>query len=145
MSQAIFDAQDVFEIHGRGVVVAGKLESGILSQGMKANINGVTISVEGIETTGRKLETADATTQPIELGILLKNATQELIDNVIIGGQKLAFEVQNDTQSILNTNNIDNRINTSPANIQRTENNLKIILILLAMFIFIGAVILLLI
>jgi elongation factor Tu len=53
--------KDVFFIRGRGVVAAGRIESGQLRVGDQVQLNGEQLArVDGIETSGKVLEEAQA-------------------------------------------------------------------------------------
>ncbi len=69
-SQAMFQAEDVFSIAGRGTVVAGKLIRGVARKGMKSVINGKQSEILAIEAQNQSLEFI---TTGMPAGLLLSN------------------------------------------------------------------------
>jgi translation elongation factor EF-Tu-like GTPase len=66
--------QDVFVIHGRGVVATGRVEYGELRVGDKVQINdGPAVRVDAIEAFRKKLDTAKAGDT---VGLLFKKLTK---------------------------------------------------------------------
>lgn len=93
MVEAIFHPEDVFSIQGRGTVVTGRLESGVLGLGMTTKIGEIEAQVAGLETFRKRLETViagDPNSQA--LGVLLKEIKKEEVVPYIQSGQTLVFK-----------------------------------------------------
>lgn len=93
MLEAVFHPENVFSIHGRGTVVTGRLESGVLGMGMTTKIGNTETQVAGIETFRKTLETVtagDPNSQSI--GVLLKGIKKEEVSSYIKSEQTIVFK-----------------------------------------------------
>ncbi|GIW66624.1 MAG: hypothetical protein KatS3mg095_0522 [Candidatus Parcubacteria bacterium] len=69
-----FQADNIFQIEGRGVVATGTVKNGIISKGMVTNINGKTAIIEAIEFFDKISEIAKPGDN---CGLLLKGIEKE--------------------------------------------------------------------
>jgi len=74
----IFKADDVFSIMGAGVIVVGKLNSGILKKGMKSIINGKNSEILKIESQKQSVELLNT---GMSAGLFLSNISKDDIQN----------------------------------------------------------------
>ena len=66
-----FKIIDVYNIRGVGVIPVGKIMSGQIAPGMKANVNGKVIEIKSIERNHQQLSVANSGD---DVGMSLKNA-----------------------------------------------------------------------
>lgn len=71
---AKFLIQDVFNIMGRGTILGGLVEEGMLRTGMKADLEGKIVEIKSIEVQNKQLDQAET---GIVAGILLAYSTSD--------------------------------------------------------------------
>ena len=95
MVQAQFLPEDVFEIKGRGLVMTGKLISGVIKIGMATRILSNEVQIEAIEGFRKNWEVVDAAKDgQKDLGLLLVNTERDAVKNLIAQKMPLVFEGQ---------------------------------------------------
>jgi len=91
MNEAVFVAQSVFKVAGKGLVISGFLKTGVLKPGMVAEIKKQKINILGIEAFNKKIEEVKETDSAAKLlGIILPEVAEKVL--TISGNQEIIFK-----------------------------------------------------